>query len=102
MAPESKHVILFIVIYEILNKYLYYTCTLTSALDFYTSFSIYFNLRLIKLRSENYQFYYVILSLLFYYIYCLLDKRVTAKFACFSVVDYGNRKDAFEIVFISY
>jgi len=29
-------------------------------------------------------------------------ERVTAKFACFSVVDYGHRKDAIEIVFISY
>jgi len=30
------------------------------------------------------------------------DHKISLKFAYFSVVDYGHRKDAVEIVFISY
>jgi len=30
------------------------------------------------------------------------DRKISLKFACFSIVDYGHRKDAVEIVFISY
>jgi len=30
------------------------------------------------------------------------DRKISLKFVCFSVVDYGHRKDAVEIVFISY
>jgi len=35
-------------------------------------------------------------------LYITNTERVTAKFACFSVVYYGHRKDTVEIVFISY